>query len=407
MPGEGKVKQYETHWVPDTLFFFESEPSLGELVPQRRRWLNGTIAGYLWLLRSAELWSGIASFQLMAWKIMVLSLLQLLIFAIVFIMPPSIALTGHLALYGLAALLGAWGFPISLAATRVVVGIYWFVWGGSFLLLTLLGRWGTKAVYPWLWAVRVVSNAAIMVLNAAVLTALMVESYADPGALADSVGPANLQGAQLHVWLEQAVLCFVLLRGQAFSPKVLCCCGFACSRPLRRRRRAVEHRAGVNRIPLSCNAFAGALACGQPAQCRGARWRSLFGATVVAPAERSRQQSGDHHLTVLHLHPAHAPCRVACRPANCVHRRRTVLNDALRADADALLAGTQRCRSVGRSFMRWLRGLTIVCARLHGVTPAPLAPDNPPRAVVRSHSRRWLLRSRRIICSCPPFWLTF
>ena len=33
---------WETHWVPTTTFFFESEDTLRELVLQRRRWLNGT-----------------------------------------------------------------------------------------------------------------------------------------------------------------------------------------------------------------------------------------------------------------------------------------------------------------------------------------------------------------------------
>lgn len=35
----------ETHWVPSTTFFFESEGTLKEFVLQRRRWLNGTTAG--------------------------------------------------------------------------------------------------------------------------------------------------------------------------------------------------------------------------------------------------------------------------------------------------------------------------------------------------------------------------
>lgn len=35
-----------TSWVPQAEFFFECEETLRELVLQRRRWLNGTFAGY-------------------------------------------------------------------------------------------------------------------------------------------------------------------------------------------------------------------------------------------------------------------------------------------------------------------------------------------------------------------------
>lgn len=57
-------EQFETHWVPSTVFFFESEDALKELVPQRRRWLNGTVAGYLWLLTNSKLWRGMFSMGL-------------------------------------------------------------------------------------------------------------------------------------------------------------------------------------------------------------------------------------------------------------------------------------------------------------------------------------------------------
>lgn len=35
-----------TSWVPNAQFYFESEETFRELVLQRRRWLNGTLAGY-------------------------------------------------------------------------------------------------------------------------------------------------------------------------------------------------------------------------------------------------------------------------------------------------------------------------------------------------------------------------
>ena len=78
---------WETHWVPTTTFFFESEDTLRELVLQRRRWLNGTTAGYVWLISQPELWRGVRRLRFMSVKVLALALLQLLIFAITFIMP--------------------------------------------------------------------------------------------------------------------------------------------------------------------------------------------------------------------------------------------------------------------------------------------------------------------------------
>ena len=41
---------FTTHWVRDAVFYFEAELTLKDLVLQRRRWLNGTNAGYLYIL---------------------------------------------------------------------------------------------------------------------------------------------------------------------------------------------------------------------------------------------------------------------------------------------------------------------------------------------------------------------
>jgi cellulose synthase/poly-beta-1,6-N-acetylglucosamine synthase-like glycosyltransferase len=41
---------FKTHWVHDAVFYFEAETNLKALVTQRRRWLNGTNAGYLHIL---------------------------------------------------------------------------------------------------------------------------------------------------------------------------------------------------------------------------------------------------------------------------------------------------------------------------------------------------------------------
>ena len=43
---------FETHWVRDAVFYFEAEMTLKSLVLQRRRWLNGTNAGYVYIAQN-------------------------------------------------------------------------------------------------------------------------------------------------------------------------------------------------------------------------------------------------------------------------------------------------------------------------------------------------------------------
>lgn len=45
---------FKTRWVRDAVFYFEAETTLKELVLQRRRWLNGTMAGYVYLANNSR-----------------------------------------------------------------------------------------------------------------------------------------------------------------------------------------------------------------------------------------------------------------------------------------------------------------------------------------------------------------
>ncbi|AYV84345.1 MAG: hypothetical protein Hyperionvirus23_12 [Hyperionvirus sp.] len=48
-------KDAYTAYVPESIFFFAAETSPLQLFQQRRRWINGTIAGYIWLLSKPSL----------------------------------------------------------------------------------------------------------------------------------------------------------------------------------------------------------------------------------------------------------------------------------------------------------------------------------------------------------------
>ena len=64
---------------------------------QRRRWLNGTTAGYLWLLRQPELYSGIRRGRSLSWLVFTLSAVQLMVFGVLLTLPGLLAYSTYLA----------------------------------------------------------------------------------------------------------------------------------------------------------------------------------------------------------------------------------------------------------------------------------------------------------------------
>ena len=75
---EGRINRPRTGYVHDAIFFCEAEKPLSQLVRQRRRWINGTFASYLWVLQEKWIWRGHHYFftKLIAWLIVVINLLQ-------------------------------------------------------------------------------------------------------------------------------------------------------------------------------------------------------------------------------------------------------------------------------------------------------------------------------------------
>jgi cellulose synthase/poly-beta-1,6-N-acetylglucosamine synthase-like glycosyltransferase len=74
---------------PDAEFYFESETELAQFVKQRRRWINGTVAGYVYLSKHPE---EIFNSQMSYWQklaVYFLILCQIGMYGVVFVAQPS------------------------------------------------------------------------------------------------------------------------------------------------------------------------------------------------------------------------------------------------------------------------------------------------------------------------------
>eukprot|EP01052_Picozoa_sp_SAG31_P027076 SAG31_NODE_2504_length_5592_cov_3.052977_4_plen_1247_part_00 len=83
---------FKTHWVHDAVFYFEAETDLKALVLQRRRWLNGTNAGYVHIMLNINkyIWSSQHSFFMKLFTTTMLSM-QLLQIAVLSLGPSIFA----------------------------------------------------------------------------------------------------------------------------------------------------------------------------------------------------------------------------------------------------------------------------------------------------------------------------
>ena len=94
---------------------YSQETTLKEFVLQRRRWLNGTTAGYVWLLQNEHLWEALSRRRVLAVLVLLMSILQLVVFGIVFCLPGIMVITGFLAIDGLFVVLELARFEVPYA----------------------------------------------------------------------------------------------------------------------------------------------------------------------------------------------------------------------------------------------------------------------------------------------------
>ena len=147
---KGNVEANETHWVPDVAFYCESEGSMDEFIPQRRRWLNGTLAGYFWLIfNRIVVTEMLACRRFMAWKIFGLCVVQLVVFLMIYTMPAFFVISGHLALQGGFGALTAFGYGVSSQIEDITIVVFWLWYFSTFVLLTGAGRWARRPVIYW------------------------------------------------------------------------------------------------------------------------------------------------------------------------------------------------------------------------------------------------------------------
>lgn len=111
-------------FVPLSVFYFEGELDLKKLILQRRRWINGSVAGYIYLLitngKHIRNWNTNFFRKFYIWFLLSC---QLLIFSAVAISP---AYSLGMLYYSITYLCGVYGY-ISPIIGYVVAGVGWFI----------------------------------------------------------------------------------------------------------------------------------------------------------------------------------------------------------------------------------------------------------------------------------------
>jgi cellulose synthase/poly-beta-1,6-N-acetylglucosamine synthase-like glycosyltransferase len=149
--------------APEATFYYESESSIMPLVKQRRRWINGTIAAYLWLLfkKPGLIWS---SFNVSIWRkllIYFLIIVQAYQFLFVFVSPAIFLVLFRTAL-------------TALNWKEQLYSDYWFM---ILMVLYLLFAWASsyKHAADWMFYIAIIVGIFIELLSIAGITRSIVK----------------------------------------------------------------------------------------------------------------------------------------------------------------------------------------------------------------------------------------
>jgi len=174
----GPSSAWSTDWVLSTCFYFESEETLKELVMQRRRWLNGTTAGNLWLLSHKILKQDLSRGSLMAFKVLILSCFQMLVFGITALLPGLMIVVGAVSISGLTLMISI-VFPLLLVdandANNKAQAVFLTISFVSLFSHAGFARFGPSNYEHSIWLFRSVLNAFVTTM--VVLTSLALSAF--------------------------------------------------------------------------------------------------------------------------------------------------------------------------------------------------------------------------------------
>jgi hypothetical protein len=159
--------------VPDSVFYFESELRLQSLVLQRRRWLNGSVAGYLWMIvKEPKILFHMTADNFRKIYVWFLMLLQLLLFALEWISPLMFGYGTRVSLI--------FGYGLKQWTGEVAGGCFM----GLYAVFSLV-HWKKKFNSP-LWALAFIASVAAITIQLSGLIYYMVVN-------ADTNGLDNLR----------------------------------------------------------------------------------------------------------------------------------------------------------------------------------------------------------------------